>query len=317
MPLPSVSVVIVNWNAGDALIRCIESVIASKQTAFRLDEVVVVDNASSPSGFDPASVARLSVRLVENRSNRGFAAACNQGAALVNSQFLLFLNPDTAVSSDAINSAVTVLAQPSNKLVGICGIQLSTPSGQPSTCCARFPSLAALLVESSGIGRLFRWFDLRRLLTGKDLKHSQTVDQVIGAFFLVRSSLFGRLSGFDERFFVYYEEVDFSLRAKAEGFSSYYLADATATHIGGECSGAAKDLRLAYSVQSRLMFAHKHFGISGAILVALIAFTIEPLARLFQGAIAGSWVVIRDTCFGYGHLAIAMISRRQKYGCLR
>lgn len=312
--LPTVSVIIVNWNAGVALFRCVESVLASRQVAFRLKDVVVVDNGSAPEWFDRGRLSELPVRLVENRLNTGFAAACNQGAALVDADFLLFLNPDTTVSIDAVDSAAAVLAVPTNRHVGICGIQLCTPTGQPSTCCAIFPNVRALLVESSGLARVSSRHKANRLLTGQELGPSQIVDQVIGAFFLVRSSVFKMLEGFDERFFVYYEEVDFSLRAKAAGYSSYYLADAIATHIGGACSDSAKDLRLAYSVQSRLKYAWKHFSVAGASMVTLFSLTLEPLMRISQSVLSGSWMTVRDTCCGYTRLARALIFRRYRYG---
>jgi GT2 family glycosyltransferase len=84
------------------------------------------------------------------------------------------------------------------------------------------------------------------------------VDQLIGAFFVVRRSLFESLGGFDERFFVYYEEVDFSWRARQAGYSSVYLPGVHALHHGEASSGQVKGRRLFYLLRSRALYARKH-----------------------------------------------------------
>jgi len=95
------------------------------------------------------------------------------------------------------------------------------------------------------------------------------VDQVIGAFFLVRRALFETLGGFDERFFMYFEEVDFSKRAQMRGAASVYLGAARAFHSGGYSSRQVKASRLFYSLRSRFLYGFKHFRPAEAVAVLL------------------------------------------------
>ena len=108
---------------------------------------------------------------------------------------------------------------------------------------------------------------------------SCSVDQVIGAFFLVRKELFTKLDGFDERFFMYYEEVDFSLRAKRNGWNSYYYNCAQAFHKGGGVSRQVKSFRLFYTLRSRIQYALKNFTLWPSVITVIVTLLIEPFAR--------------------------------------
>ena len=164
------------------------------------------------------------ISVLYNDTNRGFAAACNQGAAGTQADYLLFLNPDTRVFPDSLWRPLEFLEQEENGKVGICGVRHVDDSGAFSTSCARFPTLKIFFGQMTGLSRIFpQWFP-PHLMPESECLGSRDVDQIIGAFFLVRRALFEALSGFDPRFFVYFEEVDFSLRARHAGFRSYYLA---------------------------------------------------------------------------------------------
>jgi len=138
----------------------------------------------------------------------------------------------------------------------------------------------------------------------KDWNHSETreVDQVIGAFFLVKRKVFDALRGFDERFFVYYEEVDFSYRAKKAGWGSLYLAEARAFHSGGGTSEQVKARRLFYSLRSRLLYAVKHFSPDGGVMVLLATLLFEPISRCALALWRHSWPSLKETVQGYGML---------------
>ena len=127
--------------------------------------------------------------------------------------------------------------------------------------------------------------------------HDQTqdVDQVMGAFFMIRRPIFKSLSGFDERFFVYFEEVDLSLRAHQAGWRSVYLAEAQAFHAGGGVSRHVKAKRLYYSLRSRILYVFKHFNPFTAMLVLLTTLLIEPLSRSLLAICRLSWVSLKET----------------------
>ena len=109
---------------------------------------------------------------------------------------------------------------------------------------------------------------------------TRTVDQVMGAFFLIRRSVFETLGGFDERFFVYYEDMDFAVRARKLGWSSVYLSTAQAFHRGQGTTDAATERRMFYFARSRVLYARKHFGALAAIVVMLSTLLLEPIVRV-------------------------------------
>src|SRR5579872_2535437 len=112
--IPGVDVVIVNWNAGDCLRSCLAALARARRESFRFQSVVVVDNGSSDASLEALDDLGLPLRVLRNERNRGFAAACNQGAAVGDGELVLFLNPDTEVSPEAIDLVVGFLTDPAN-----------------------------------------------------------------------------------------------------------------------------------------------------------------------------------------------------------
>ena len=230
---PTLDIIIVNWNAGSQLRECLESIALSSKDGFRLDQVVVVDNASFDGSLQSLDGLPLQVRTIHNLENRGFSVACNQGAEDSTAEYLLFLNPDTRLTTESLNTPIAFLQKPENQKTGIVGIQLVDEIGTVSRSCARFPTFKNMIFVMLGLNRLFPQCFPGHFMSDWDHLNNAEVDQVMGSFFLVRSALFKLLGGFDQRFFVYYEEVDFSIRAKQKGFTSYYLTDTAAYHRGG------------------------------------------------------------------------------------
>lgn len=296
--MKKIDIVIVNWNSGDQLRECLDSIArtASRET---LGRVVVVDNASSDSSLSEAGEPNLPLLVIRNQENRGFAAACNQGANAGEADYLLFLNPDAQLQADSLAVPQTFLSESVRADVGICGVQLLDDHGRVARSCSRLPTPMTLVFQSLGLNRLLsRWFPSQPMLEW-DHGTTRAVDQVIGAFFFVRRSVFDRLGGFDERFHVYYEEVDFSLRARAAGWKTVYLADAQAYHRGCGTSEQAKARRLFYSLRSRILYAAKHFSALGAMTVAATALLVEPWTRLVWSALRRAPGEFRETLGGF------------------
>ena len=299
---PVLDIVIVNWNAGSALRDCLLSIAGASREAFQLSRVVVVDNASSDGSVDNLDGLELPLALVKNPNNIGFAAACNQGARSSEAEFLLFLNPDTRVFADTLDRSVAWMSLKENATTGILGVQLVDDQGRISRTCARFPNPSMFLAKMFGLNRSLPQYFKEHAYTEWDHKDSRPVEQVMGSYFFVRRSVFQELGAFDERFFVYFEEVDFSLRAKNAGWDTYFLASARCYHRGGGTSEQVKARRLFYSLRSRILYALKHFGPWRSSTLILATLLIEPLARLGQAAVRlsprSAWQVIH----GYGLL---------------
>ena len=237
---------------------------------------------------------------MESKINLGFGRACNLGASYSDSEFILFLNPDARVYSETLKDVLAFMGESGNTHIGICGVQLEDEDGNIARSSSRSPSAMGFLCNSTGLDKIFpSWGN-----TMKDWDHlsTKTVDQVIGAFFLVRRSLFDSLKGFDERFFVYFEEVDFSFRAKNLGWASVYFSGAKAFHLGGGVSQQVKAERLFYSRRSGIQYIWKHFSILKIILVCFGTLIIEPFARIMQSLARRSIVSIKETLVGYALL---------------
>ncbi len=274
----TVHVVIVNWNSGAQLRECLQSfaAVADDDVAAR---VTVIDNAST-DGSSEGLEASMPLAVVRNTDNRGFGAACNQGAAGSEADFLLFLNPDTRLMPGSFAEPVRYLRAHENERVGIGGIQLVDADGRVVRNTARAPTAWSMVGNSVGFDRLAPRLFPSHFVTEWAHDQTRTVDQVMGAFFLVRRSLFEALGGFDERFFVYYEDLDFSVRARAQGWRSVYLSTAQAFHRGQGTTEGATAQRTFYFCRSRILYARKHFGALGALAVTLATLALEPLARL-------------------------------------
>ncbi len=298
--LRSVGIAIVNWNSGVQLGRCLASLEAADWSTLSLSRVVVVDNASTDgSAGCVAATTSLPMVLVANSENRGFAVACNQAAREIDADALLFLNPDTVVEPDTIGAAVACMNGSTHASIGIVGVQLVGDDGHVSRSCARFPTAPQLVARAVGLDHLLQPYYRGYLMTEWDHAESRRVDHVIGAFYLVRADLFRRLGGFDEAFFVYLEDLDFSYRAKHAGAQSYYLATARAYHKGGGSSDRIRSLRLFYALRSRLQYARKHFSAVAAAAVACSTLCIEPCVRVAAAAVGGAPTVIRETIAAY------------------
>lgn len=279
---PRLAIIIVNWNSGEQLRACVASVpkaAAQLGDAGSVARIVVVDNGSADGSELELLPGPCELTLLRNPDNRGFAAACNQGAqAAKECELLLFLNPDTLLFADSLLRPLRALAEPSNTDVGIVGIQLVDEWGQVARSCSRFPAASQVLAQSLAIDRLRP--ALGQAMREWDHLSSRRVDQVIGAFFLVRAPLFWQLQGFDERFFVYFEEVDLAYRAKQLGWASLYLAEVRAFHKGGGTSDQVRGRRLFYALRSRTAYFRKHGSTSQRALVGFCTWLLEPLARM-------------------------------------
>lgn len=292
-----VDVIIVNWNAGIQLRECVDSVIQYGHSYIK--RIVVIDNGST-DGSENAVDGLANVTLIRAGSNLGFGKACNLGAAQANADFILFLNPDARLFADTLTRAFSFMQRPENTKVGICGVQLIDERGCISRSCARFPSACGFAAHAAGLDRIIP--RLGHFMSDWDHGNTRQVDQVIGAFFLLRSTMFNALHGFDETFFLYFEDLDLSYRAKKMGWTSVYLADVRAFHAGGGTSRQVKAKRLFYVLRSRTLYAFKHFNPFAATLVLLVTLFVEPLSRSALAVGQCSLTSFKETLIAYGML---------------
>ena len=295
---PSISIVIVNWNASHYLNECINSIIKYDDSFVK--QIIVVDNGSTDNSIKEIKNGTRCI-LIQAGENLGFGKACNLGAKHAIGKYILFLNPDAALYKKTLSILINFMEQSNNAKIGICGAQLFDESGNLGTSAARFPTLNVLAGKILGFNKFFPRFFPAHLMTAIELGESKNVDQVIGAFFLIRRNVFEQCQGFDERFFMYFEEVDLSLRAKNLGHLSYFLSEAKAFHKGGGSSENVKAARLFFSLRSRILYAKKHYSaVNYVFLIALTA--VEFMLRLAQSVVRRSWSEAENTILAYCQL---------------
>jgi len=276
---PSLDIIIVNWNSGEQLRECIHSMTAVDLKGVSLARVVVVDNASQDGSVEGLTVPGVPITVLRNDRNCGFAAACNQGASGSKADYLLFLNPDTRLYRDSLAAPVHYMESDAAPSVGICGVQLIDESGAVARSCVRFPTRGRLLAHFFGLQYMVPALIERERMTDWDHLSTRPVDQVMGAYFLVRRGLFESLKGFDERFFVFYEEMDFSLRSSQAGFTTSYFAGAQVFHAGQGTTQRVKTTALFYLLRSRVLYGYKHFGRAWGTIFLLLTLLVEPVSR--------------------------------------
>ena len=233
--------------------------------------------------------------VLRNASNLGYGSGCNRGARGSDADLLLFLNPDVVVNNETISTCIRFLEDPANASVGIVGPQLVDSSGSVQRTCSRLPTRRSLVVRTLGLDRLSPTLFDGSLMTECDHSQTRDVGQVMGAFMLVRRSVFEKMGGFDETFFLYYEDVDLCARTWAAGQRVTYLADARAQHIGLVSSSQVPGKRLSYSFSSRKSYGRKHFGEGFAILLAVLMVVGEAPIRSVVAVLRGQMRDAVDT----------------------
>lgn len=271
-----INVVIVNWNGGALVRACLASLAAAGDVP--ATDVVVVDNASSDGSADGLERPDLPVTVLRNPGNAGFGRACNQGAAIGRAPAILFLNPDTEVGPDSLRLALAALS--ADPKIGIVGAQLVDAAGRVQRMCARRPSAKSLIGQELHLDRLMPASVPTHFMADWDHAASRPVDQVMGAFLLIRRTLFERLGGFDERFHVYYEDVDLCARTWDAGFTVRHVAEATVRHDGQGTTRQVKARRLFYIQRSRILYAAKHHGPATALALLAATFAVQIPLRV-------------------------------------
>lgn len=300
MKKPTLDIVIVNWNAGQQLQDCVASMALAQTPTFLLNRIVIVDNASTDNSLQLLEpMPELPIKIIYNTENKGFGFACNQGAAESTSDYLLFLNPDTQLYADSLEKPLVFMENPAHKKIGILGVMLLDAEQNISRCCARFPNPRNFISQMLGLSNFAKNTFPSHVMTDWDHKDSRRVDHVMGAYFFMRKEVFDQVKGFDERYFVYLEDLDFSLSAKKLGWDSYYLADVKIYHKGGGTSDQIKARRLFYSLQSRIFYSYKHYNYMSATTVVYLTLMLEPVSRLVFAAWKRSSEQMRETLAGY------------------
>ncbi|NQU86614.1 MAG: glycosyltransferase family 2 protein [Mariniphaga sp.] len=292
-------IVIVNWNSGEFLNNCLTSIEKSNLKDLLIN-IIVVDNESGDDSLNRIT-STVKYRLIKNNENIGFAKACNVGLLQSRSKYILFLNPDTEVRENTFQKAITTMEN--NNKISVLGVKHIDENGNIAPSCSRFPKLRYYFYDMIGLSKLYpQIFHHATLMLDMDYSKSAFVNEVMGAFFFCRKSVLDRVGGFDERFFVYYEELDLSYRIIKNGGKIFYDADNEIYHKGNGTSDQVKAKRLFYSLRSRIKYSFKNDNKVNTIILFLLTMFFEPFSRLLYLILKGRFSEIKDLVNGYSFL---------------
>ena len=268
----TVTAVIVTCNSLPSVISCLKRL--DGQRGLTLHEIVVVDNASTDGSPDAIRAGHPNVHVVMNKENVGFGRACNQGAEIATGEYLLFLNPDLELDSDAVGKLLAVAR--STGRPGLIAGRLRYADGSFQANCRRFPTIANLLFSRGSImGRLLMHrSDFRsEMYSLPDYDDVTPVPATAATMVMIRRDLFNKVRGFDPRFFLYMEDTDLSLRLHHAGYTNLFVPGAGGVHGFGKGSQIGRFRRSYHHHHSVWKYFLKHVpnGFSLFLLPLLLA----------------------------------------------
>ncbi|MCY3797387.1 MAG: glycosyltransferase family 2 protein [Chloroflexi bacterium] len=291
--LLDLSIIIVSWNVGELLDRCLASLHKTRratrpgsQDEFSF-EIIVVDSASEDGSAELVRERHSTVVLLPQKENVGFTRGNNIGLAQARGAYLLLLNPDTEVSPDALATMLDYMNR--HPRTGILGPHTLNSDDSHQSTRRRFPTLLTGIFESTwlsawapaAVERTYRMLDTR----DDDILQA---DWVQGSALLLRREVYDGIGGLDEGFTMYSEELDYCRRAKSAGWGVTYHGGAYITHHGGKSSEQAGALKQIHFQSSKLRYFRKHHGYGHYLIlraILLLQFSWQLCLESVKGAL--------------------------------
>ncbi len=279
------SAIIVNYNAGEYIHRCIDSILADPPDGGV--EIIVVDNASADGSVEKLR-ERSDISLVENERNVGYAGGCNAGARAASGEFIMFLNPDIEVVPGVLETLVSFLRDTPD--VGAAAPLLESPDGRLQESYRRFPTILSIFgARRSPLYRLWPGNPIskRSFYGDLDLTEPTPVDAVGGAALVFPKHILGTTGGMDPSFFMYLEDIDFCRRIGLAGYKVYIVPGVRVKHRWA-VSTKKQPYRMAlvhYISLGRYFLKHSPFRFAAyvAIFPVLLCFVFAQWFFIFLG----------------------------------
>lgn len=268
------SVIIVSWNVRDHLRTCLQSIVS--HTRDLEYEIIVVDNASHDGSAEMVATEFPDVQLIASNENLGFGKANNRGTEMASGEVVCILNDDTVLQENSLKQMYDKLMAEQD--IGCLGCHLINPDGSHQDSVRRYPGLADQLLLLTKLHNLFPKLRPVQRYLAQDIDYTveQDVDQVMGACMVMRRDVWDAAGGFDERFFVWFEEVDLQKRIREEqGLRIVYSPLTAIVHVKGASFGQVLSVKLQRMFnRSMRQFFWKHYGVLPTTLIAVV----QPLS---------------------------------------
>jgi GT2 family glycosyltransferase len=268
---PLISVIYVYYNTPLEMRKSLKTLF---QTAHNISyEVIIINNASTK--ILPEQIRNNNkIKIIDNKENLGFGKALNQGVLLSKGEYLLFMNPDAFFTENAISSMIGRMKKDTR--IGMLGPQLINIDTTIQMVGNDYPLLPHVFFAFSFLDKLFpkNPFSKQYYLLDFDRRTEKEIPVICGACMLTRKNIFEKIGGFDEQFFMYFEESDICIRIKREGLKVIFFPKAKIIHIGGKSSYDKKWIQKTFE-KSRFLFFKKYHH-------PLIAFFGEAILRVMS-----------------------------------
>tara|TARA_B100001093_G_scaffold518096_1_gene601794 strand:- start:580 stop:1452 length:873 start_codon:yes stop_codon:yes gene_type:complete len=278
------SIIIVNYRSWVPLAKCLDSILNQNKIN---PKILVLDNNSNDNVFSDFKKKYKSVEWVKNNENLGFAKACNVGSKKVKSKWILFLNPDTLIPENCFENLINKVQDSENEIISI---RQLNEKGIDTHAYGIFLNLYSINGVFRFIYRLFYGLSKK----ANSIKLSFSPDWISGSFMLIKRKDFIKIGGWDENFWMYYEDMDICKRAKKFGISTKFYNDLYCYHFHGKSSRVDLETKIKSKsevIKSSFIFINKHYtGIYRKILTFLVYFSkaielivLSPFVREKRG----------------------------------
>jgi hypothetical protein len=277
--MPDLSVIILTYNTCDLTRDCVAAALADAARSHLDVEIIVVDNASADETVATLRAAFPSVDVIVNDRNLGFGRGNNVGLAAATGRYLFLLNSDAFVQPGALRALVEFMDAHAD--AGACGPLLLNADGALQPSGRSLPSVWRIFV---GMTKLYRlWQRDLYLERGRDYRQVARVGEISGAALLVRREVYQQLGGFDPKFFIYYEDVDWCRRINEAGYAIYYVPQAQVIHRWQVTSRSMSALAYQAGQDSLRYYFAKHHSRPAQFAIRLMLAGKEVVSVLVAG----------------------------------
>lgn len=266
--MTDISISIINWNTKEVLKNCLASIYSSTKNLFF--EVIVVDNNSSDGSVEMVRKEFPNAILIPNTENRGFAKANNQAYEKASGRYFLILNSDTIVKPEALETMVRFMD--SHPEAAALGPRLIYGDGSLQSSCRTFPDLVTAFFQMSYLEKIFPENKVigKYLMSYWNHDDLREVDQPMGACLMFRKKVLEQVGTLDERFFMYFEEVDLCYRLKKSGWKIYFIPDAQVVHLENKSSDMVWGKAHLYFFESMVKYFRKNHGVLKTFILKIL-----------------------------------------------